>query len=145
MSSTPIEADPMQDSILNTVKKLQGVPAEYDAFDTDILLFTNSVLSNLTQLGIGPANGFVVTGPDETWGDLLGTDKKLNNVKLYMSLKVRLAFDPPTTAHALAAMQEIIKEQEFRISVTRESTDWVDPTTSEFPGTGTVIDGGIVG
>jgi hypothetical protein len=145
MSSTPIEADPMNDSILDTVKKLQGVVKEYDAFDVDILVFINSVLSNLSQLGIGPANGFVVTGSDETWGDLLGENKKLNNVKLYMTLKVKLAFDPPTTAHAIAAIEKIIAEQEVRISIERETTDWVDPTLSDFPARDDIVDGGIVG
>lgn len=149
MSVTPVEADPMNDSILNDVKKVLSLDPSYTEFDTDILLFVNSVFSNLTQLGVGPDTGYAITGANETWGEFLGTNKRLNNVKTYISLKVRLQFDPPKTPHTIAAFEKIIAEQEFRISAEREQTHWVSPDTT-LPDSSdpfedeVVIDGGIV-
>jgi hypothetical protein len=42
-------------------------------------------------------------------------------------LRVRLLFDPPTTSYLLAAMEEQVREHEWRLNVRREETEWVDP------------------
>lgn len=111
----------MSDSILTSVKKLMGLPAEYDVFDTDIILHTNSVFSTLTQLGIGPDEGFMIEDATPTWDTFLGDDKRLNAVKTYLCLRVRMLFDPPNTAYLVAAMEEQIRELEWRLNVQRES------------------------
>ena len=49
------------DSILTSIKKLLGIPEEYTAFDADLLIHINSVLAILTQMGIGPSDGFIIT------------------------------------------------------------------------------------
>lgn len=46
------------DSILTSIKKLLGITEEYEHFDQDIIMHINSVFSVLTQLGVGPAEGF---------------------------------------------------------------------------------------
>lgn len=46
------------DSILTSIKKLLGITEEYEHFDPDIIMHINSVFSVLTQLGVGPAEGF---------------------------------------------------------------------------------------
>ena len=48
----------METSILDSIKKLLGIPSEATEFDTDILIHINSVFSILTQLGVGPSSGF---------------------------------------------------------------------------------------
>lgn len=118
----------MSDSILNSTKKILGIDADYTAFDLDILTHINSVFSTLTQLGIGPVNGFMIEGPEETWAAFLGTDLNLNAVKTYVYLRVRLLFDPPTTSYMITSMKEQIQELEFRLNVHREFTTWIDPT-----------------
>lgn len=115
----------MEGSILTTVKKALGLDENYTAFDLDILLFTNSVLSNLNQIGVGPVNGFQIEDKSATWDDLLGTDPRLNNVKAFVYLKVRLLFDPPVTSFAIAAFEEQAKELEFRIYSTAETDKWL--------------------
>jgi hypothetical protein len=121
----------VEESILKSVKKVLGISADYDVFDNDIILHTNSALSTLYQLGIGPATGFQIEGDDEEWEDFLGADPRLNSVKTYVCLKVRLAFDPPGTSFAITAMEKQIEELAWRINVTREeSTPWSPPVTT---------------
>ena len=54
--------DPMQESILDSVKLSLGIPIEYEHFDSQILLHLNSVLAILPQIGVGPKEGFYVLG-----------------------------------------------------------------------------------
>lgn len=117
----------MEDSILVVIKKLLGIPEDYTAFDVDVMTHINSAFSTLTQLGIGPATGFMIEDDSAIWADFLVTDKQLNSVKTYIALRVRQIFDPPTTSYVVAAFAEQIKELEWRLNVHREETGWVDP------------------
>ena len=112
----------MDDSILNNVKKILGIAPDYDAFDTDIIIHINAVFSTLNQLGLGPAEGFMIEDDGAVWEDFLLGDPRLNAVKTYVYLRVRVLFDPPTTGFVLTALQEQIKELEWRLNVTREGT-----------------------
>lgn len=111
----------MADSILQSVKKTLGLDAEYTAFDHDIILHINSTFGTLHQLGIGPANGFLIVDSSSTWDEFLGDNTPLNSVKTYMYLKVRLLFDPPTLSFLITAIEEQIKELEWRLTVARET------------------------
>lgn len=111
-------ADP---SILDSTKKILGLAPEYDVFDLDVMTHINSAFSTLHQLGVGPADGFAIEDAGATWSEFLADVKQLNSVKTYVYLKVRLLFDPPTTSFHLAAMQDQIKEHEWRINVYREN------------------------
>jgi hypothetical protein len=117
----------MNSSILTSTKKNLGISEDYTAFDADILMYINSVLSTLCQIGIGPEEGFEISDDTATWGDFLGTDKRLNSVKTYVTLRVRLLFDPPQTSFLIASLQKQLEEIEWRLNVVRETTDWVDP------------------
>ncbi|QKY79407.1 hypothetical protein SEA_AFLAC_15 [Gordonia phage Aflac] len=115
----------MSESILNSTKKILGIDEDYDAFDMDVILHINSALSTLNQLGLGPEEGFMIEDESAEWGDLLEDDMRLNSVKSLVYLKVRLMFDPPSTSFALTAMQEQIRELEWRLNVYREGRDRV--------------------
>ncbi len=115
-------------SILTSVKKMCGIGEDYTAFDPDILTHTNSVFATLNQLGIGPENGFMIEDATPTWDAFLGDDARLNNVKSYVYLRVRMLFDPPQTSFLQDSMKEQIKEFEWRLNAYRETTAWVDPT-----------------
>lgn len=117
------------DSILDSTKKALGMGAEYDVFDPDVAMHINSVFSTLHQLGIGPEAGFAIEGPDDTWDMFLGEDARLNSVRTYMFLRVRLLFDPPSTSFALQSMKEQVQEFEWRLNVYREGEKW--STSSE--------------
>lgn len=115
----------MSESILQSTKKILGIEPDYTAFDMDIIMHINGTLATLNQLGIGPEEGFMIEDESAEWGELLDDDPKLNNVKQYMYLKVKLAFDPPTTSFALAAFEKQIEEHVWRINVYREGRDRV--------------------
>lgn len=117
----------MADSILNDTKKLLGLGENYTPFDLDIMTHINTVFSTLTQLGVGPVEGFSITDAEANWDSFLASDKRLNSVKSYMYLKVRLLFDPPATSFAIEAMKSQAEELEWRLNVQTESTDWIDP------------------
>lgn len=102
-------------SILNATKKLLGIESEYTAFDIDILMHINSTFATLHQLGVGPVNPYEIEGPDNTWDEFILDTPNINSVKTYMYMKVRLAFDPPSTSYAITAMEAQTKEYEWRL------------------------------
>lgn len=71
-------------SILNTIKKLLGPTEVYDHFDTDIIVHINSAFSSLTQLGVGPQDGFFIKDETDLWTDFIQDDKRLEFVKTYI-------------------------------------------------------------
>lgn len=111
------------DSILTSVKKIIGLTEEYDHFDPEIILHINSVFMILTQLGVGPSEGFFITDSSNTWNEFLPEGQNLEAVKSYMGLKVKLLFDPPSSSAVMEAMKRSIDEFEWRLNVA------VDPGT----------------
>lgn len=108
------------EAILTSIKKMLGIAEEYTHFDADIIIHINSVLAILEQLGVGN-DGFSITGSSENWNDFLRDNKKLEMVKLYVFLKVRLLFDPPQNSSLIEAVNRQISELEWRINVAADS------------------------
>jgi hypothetical protein len=105
-------------SILGTIKQMLGVDSADTAFDTEIIVHINSSLMTLTQIGVGPSDGFFITGETETWEQFLsGIFVKMEAVKTYIYIKVRLIFDPPSTAAVMDAMARSASEFEWRLAV----------------------------
>lgn len=104
------------DSILNSIKKLLGLPEDYSAFDQDVIMSINSVFMALSQIGVGPENSFVITGENETWDQFLENINQLEAVKMYVFMKVKLAFDPPASSTALESYKNQIAELEWRLN-----------------------------
>lgn len=111
------------DSILTSIKKLLGPEEVYEHFDTDIIIHINSAFSALTQLGVGPSEGFIIKDKTAVWTDFIQDDRRLEFVKTYIYLKVKLVFDPPLSSSVLDAMNRQINELEWRLNVA------VDPGT----------------
>lgn len=111
----------MEESILNTVKKMLGLAEDYDAFDVDVVVGINSAFLTLKQLGVGPEEGFSITGSEEKWSNFLGAESALlGAVKQYIYLKTRMLFDPPSTSSHIDALKSAISELEFRLTVEAE-------------------------
>lgn len=119
----------MEQSILTSTKKILGIAEDYTVFDLDILTHINTAFSTLTQLGVGPADGFQIEDASALWTDFDPVDDHLNfnSVKSYVFLKVRMLFDPPTTSYLISATEKQIEELEWRLNTYREGTEWVDP------------------
>jgi len=108
----------MEESILNTIKKMLGPDDSYEAFDTEIIVHINTALSTLAQLGVGPKKGFRITGPDETWDDFISDGSvDLEGIKSYIYMKVKMIFDPPANSFVMKAMEDSCKELEWRLNV----------------------------
>lgn len=119
------------ESILTSIKKLLGIDENYVEFDTDIIIHINSVLMALTQIGVGPAEGFAIMDEYATWEDFIGDKLYLNSVKSYMYLRVKLLFDPPLSTAALDSLKKLADEFEWRLQVAAEnnqSTEEEDET-----------------
>lgn len=113
-------AEPIE-SILDSVKKVIGPSTSYTVFDPDLIMHINTAFFNLYQLGV-TEEPFVITGSDETWEDF-HADTDLEAVKTFVVLKTRMYFDPPTHTALISAINEQLKELEFRLNVA------VDPGT----------------
>ena len=111
------------ESILTSIKKLLGITEEYDQFDPDTIMHINSVFMILTQIGVGPAEGFSIEDDTAVWTDFIQDIKKLESVKTYIYLKVKLAFDPPLSSAVIESMNRLINELEWRLNVAAESTE----------------------
>ena len=105
------------ESILTSIKKLLGIEEEYTQFDNDIIMYINTVFLNLTQLGVGPEEGFLIEDDTATWYDFIGDSNQLQAVKSYMYLKVKLLFDPPLSSSVIESMNRMIAELEWRLNV----------------------------
>lgn len=119
----------METSILTSTKKILGLAGDYTEFDLDVITHINSAFSTLTQLGVGPAEGFSIEDETSDWSDFVDTDDdpQFNQIKSYVYLRVRMLFDPPTTSFMLDAMNKQIEKMEWSLNVHREETDWTDP------------------
>lgn len=107
----------MNGSILTTIKKRCGLEEAYEIFDEEIIMGINSAFSTLRQLGVGPTSGFSIEDKFALWSDFLGEDERLEYVKDYIYLKVRLVFDPPTNSFVQSSFQDMIRELEWRLNV----------------------------
>lgn len=108
----------MVTSILESVKQMCSVYPEDDNFDSELIIYTNSALAVLIQLGVGSRKTFSISSSAEKWTDFLDvTDSNFELIKTCTFLKVRLMFDPPQNSFLVNSIQEQIKELEFRIEL----------------------------
>lgn len=103
-------------SILDSIKKMLGIDPVYTEFDSEIIVNINSVFFTLKQLGVGPTTTFAIADKNDVWADFSDT-VDLEAIKMYIYLKVRLGFDPPSSSFVLASIENQIKELEFRLNV----------------------------
>lgn len=109
------------ESILTSIKLLLGITEDYEHFDNQIVAHINSVLMILTQLGVGPPDGFIVKDKSDTWNEFIPDGKNLELVKSYIHLKVKLLFDPPSSSVVMESTNRMINEFEWRLNAAAES------------------------
>lgn len=117
----------MSESILNSVKKYLGPGEDYEYFDPDIVMHINAAFSTLDQLGLTFTSDFVVIDQGQTWDeyfnaihteeDIWMNEMNREIVKQYVYLSVRTIFDPPSSSFVLTALENRMKELEWRINV----------------------------
>ena len=110
------------ESILTSTKKKLGIEEDYTHFDEgEIIDHINGVFADLNQLGVGPEEGFTISDGSATWTDYLGDTKKLEQVKSYMFMRLKLIFDPPSQSSVLESYNRQIEKLEWRLNVAAES------------------------
>ena len=112
-----VEGGMTMESVLTSIKKLLGISEEDTSFDVDLIMHINSVFSILNQLGVGPPEGYAIQDKNNIWNEFITEDTKLNFVKSFMHLKVKLLFDPPLSSSVMESMKQMIGELEWRLSV----------------------------
>lgn len=115
------------ESILTSIKKLLGPTEEHTHFDQDIIMHINSTFMFLNRLGVGPKEGFAITDSSTTWDDyipnLTQNSVRLEGLRTYIYLKVKLVFDPPLNSTVLKSYEKQIEEYEWTLNAA------VDPAT----------------
>lgn len=109
------------DSILTSTKKVLGVAEAFTEFDLDITTHINATLTTLNQIGLGPEDVVVIEDKETEWVELELPPNQLSLARTYIYMKVRMLFDPPATGFLIDALNNVIKEQETRLSYLRET------------------------
>lgn len=108
----------MSESILTSVKKLLGIQEECEEFDQDILVNINAAIFTLRQIGVGPVEGFTIIDKTQTFQDYLGGGNlEIPQVRMYLYLKTKLGFDPPSSSFVLESIKQMISEAEYRLNI----------------------------
>lgn len=107
----------MTDSILNSVKKMIGLDADYTPFDDDLIFDINTVFFTLWQLGVGndTSEPFKIEDASAVWSDFID-DGSMEVCKTYMKLRVRMMFDPPSNSFLADVINKQIQEYEVRMT-----------------------------
>lgn len=106
----------MNESILTSIKKLLGIVEADENFDMDVIIHINTYLNHLNQIGVG-VKGFTIQDKTAVWRDFLGDDvSRLQSVKTFVYIKVRLIFDPPNSSYVASELNNAVKEIEFRLN-----------------------------
>lgn len=115
--------DQMTEGILASIKKMLGLEEDYTPFDVDVLIHINNAFMTLCQMGIGPKEGFNVSGYEETWTDFLTNNVMLGGVKTWVYLQVKMIFDPPANSFVMDAYKTQAEQILWRLNVQAESVE----------------------
>ena len=107
----------MEESILTSIKQQLGILESDTAFDAEIVSHINSAISDLTQIAVGPDEGFMITGYNEVWSDFVDTVQMMSAAREYIFAKVRLIFDPPTNSFICDAITKVKDEHFWRLHI----------------------------
>lgn len=120
------------ESILTSIKQQLGIEEEYSPFDPELIIFINSSIASLSQLGVGPEQGFSISDETSTWGDYVGEDPRLVSIiKTCIFLKVKILFDPPMSSIVMESLKEMMREQEWRLRHHMEVVTVLDKKSDE--------------
>lgn len=112
----------MNDSILTSVKKLNNIAESDTSFDADLIMYINSVLMVIMQEWHGVDHAFVIEDKTATWEDFLGENEiDYESLKVYVGLRVKLLFDPPTNSAVLEAMKKEMEDLEWRMYIWKDN------------------------
>ncbi len=108
------------DSILVTVRTVNGPSPTDTSYDTDLTMYTNTALSILKNIGIGVGKSLIKSGA-ETWSDFLNVDILVEDDDMkqmaitFVLLKTKLLFDPPASSIVVQVIENSMNEILWRL------------------------------
>lgn len=99
--------------VLDTIRRIIGGAFIDPHFDQELIIHTNTVLAFLDQLGVKLIRRTI--DKNTTWDELIWNLDQIEDVKTYVSFKVKLIFDPPAGSSAMNALEKVIDECEWRL------------------------------
>lgn len=104
----------MEEKILDSIKKMLGITETEKNFDNALLNYINSSMTTVFQIGYNSNKNLVIDATTK-WVVLGESVYITNQIKTYIYLKVKLLFDPPANATLVEAINNQIKEHEWRL------------------------------
>lgn len=102
-------------NILNSIKQNLGISEDCLDFDSEIISYTNMVFFTIKDIYIATNDFFILKDGSETW-DMYTNDEELISLLIpYITLKVKLLFDPPNSSSYNNSINTTIKELEWRL------------------------------
>lgn len=108
----------MGNSILTSVKNDLGMTEDYEAYDSQIIEYINTMFIILNQMGVGPNEVFSIKDKTSTWNEFTEENAELDLAKTYVYQRVKMIFDPPQSSAHIDALKENSKELEWRLYAT---------------------------
>jgi hypothetical protein len=108
------------DPILATIKDNFGIDRNDTSFDVPLLTYINSTFLPLSQVGVSPVFDYLASlqiTESDTWGAIFLERTDLGFLKTLISLKVKLAFDPPSTSYVADTFRNQISVLEWNFSL----------------------------
>ena len=109
--------------ILESVRRSVVGFEDDEHFDPELVMHINTAFMILTQLGVGPSNGFSITQESpKKWAEFTQDEESLEAIKTYIYIRVRLMFDPPSNSFLIDALERTARELEWRLNVEEGGT-----------------------
>jgi len=105
----------MEESILTSIKKLRGITATDNNFDSDIIAHINKAFTDVKRFNVGPAKAFRIADEYAVWKDFSEDEEIIGIVQPYIDRKVHIAFDPPLSSTHMASLEKLIAEDEWML------------------------------
>lgn len=110
----------MEESILTSIKIQLSLQPDDESFDKELIIFINAAFSILTQLGVGPEEGFTIRDDSATWDDFQVDIVQRSMAEHYVALKVKSLWDAPANSTVMKAMEEQLAQYEWRLKLQAE-------------------------
>lgn len=114
------------DSILTSIKLQCGIEESFTHFDDLMTTHINTVFATLHDQGVGPKEGFSITGKQDTWEHFLPDPSLRNLAKTCVGIRVRLMFDPPGSTAIAQSFKETADMLEWRLYSAANYTEVTD-------------------
>lgn len=105
----------MNGSILTDIKEMLGILESDTGFDGELISHINAAFSTLTDIAIGPDEGYMIEDKSNAWDEISTNIDVVTACKQYIFSYVRLLFDPPSNSFVCDALNKNKDELYWRL------------------------------